>query len=627
MLIQRLRDGSSGILTKIIVGLIIIVFGLFGFGSITTFLAPVAKVARVNGSDITQQEMEIAVERRRQSMLSQQVPPEEIDDDELRQEVLDALVLRRVMRQAADEMELYVGTQQIDKQLLETAAFQIDGVFDSEQFRLRLGGAGYTPLGYREEVMTDDLFKQMISGIQESAFLMPGEASRAIALNNQTRDFAWLRVKSAAFMDEVTNSDAELDEYYEQHLEDFTTEESVELEYIELKQADLMAQVEFTEDDIEAYYEAHKDSYAKDESRQVSHILVSISEERSEAEAKTKIDTILAKLKDGGDFEALARADSDDPGSGAQGGDLGFNEPGIFVKPFEDMVYSLEKEQLSVPVLTQFGYHIIKVTDIEAAHTPGLSEIRDQIEEAYQDDIAADEFVTLSAQLGELAFEHIDLEIPAQETGLTMQTTGTVTRTTQTGLMVHADVVAAAFSPEVLVDGNNSDLLEINETTHLVLRALQHAPGVLKDLSAVREEINNILLQEKVVALAEQQSIEIVEALQKGSLVDFVADQYDLAWETSAATTRYASDIDAAILEKAFALPAPAEGIDAIDHVRAANGDSLVLRVYGVNLEEDKHLSESLLASWTKSLSGYRGRVDFQIFQDSLLESASLDKP
>ena len=626
MLIQRLRDGSSGVLTKVIVGLIIVVFGLFGFGSITTFLAPVPKVATVNGSDITQQEMEIAVERRRQILLSQQVPPEEIDDDELRQEVLDALVLRRVMRQAAGEMELYVGTQQIDKQIRETAAFQINGDYDPEQFRLRLGGAGYTPLGYREEVKTDGLVNQMISGIQESAFLMPGEASRAIALNNQTRDIAWLRVKSADFMDEVTNSDAELTEYYNQHLEDFTTEESVELEYIELKQADLVAQVAFTEDDLGTYYEAHKASYTKEESRRVSHILVSISEDRNEAAAKTKIDAILARLKDGGDFEALAREDSDDPGSGAKGGDLGVNAPGIFVKPFEDMLYSLEKDQLSAPVLTQFGYHIIKVTDIEAAHTPALSEIREQIEEAYQDDMATEEFVTLSAQLGELAFEHIDLEVPAQETGLAMQTTGTVTRTTQTGLMAHADVATAAFSPEVLVDGNNSELIEINEATHVVLRVLQHAPGVLKDLSEVREEINAILLQEKAVALAEDQSIEIVAALRSGSLVDFVADQYDLAWETSAATGRYASDIDEAVLEKAFALPAPVKGVDAIDYTRGADGDSLVLRVYGVNLEEDRDLPKSLLASWTQSLSGYRGRVDFQTFQDSLLESAALDR-
>ena len=626
MLIQRLRDGSSGVLTKVIVGLIIVVFGLFGFGSITTFLAPVPKVATVNGSDITQQEMEIAVERRRQILLSQQVPPEEIDDDELRQEVLDALVLRRVMRQAADEMGLYVGTQQIDKQIRETAAFQINGDYDPEQFRLRLGGAGYTPLGYREEVKTDGLVNQMISGIQESAFLMPGEASRAIALNNQTRDIAWLRVKSADFMDEVTNSDAELTEYYNQHLEDFTTEESVELEYIELKQADLAAQVTFTEDDLGTYYEAHKASYTKEESRRVSHILVSISEERNEVAAKTKIDAILARLKDGGDFEALAREASDDPGSGAKGGDLGVNAPGIFVKPFEDMLYSLEKDQLSAPVLTQFGYHIIKVTDIEAAHTPALSEIREQIEEAYQDDMATEEFVTLSAQLGELAFEHIDLEVPAQETGLAMQTTGTVTRTTQTGLMAHADVATAAFSPEVLVDGNNSELIEINEATHVVLRVLQHAPGVLKDLSEVREEINAILLQEKAVALAEDQSIEIVAALRSGSLVDFVADQYDLAWETSAATGRYASDIDEAVLEKAFALPAPVKGVDAIDYTRGADGDSLVLRVYGVNLEEDRDLPQSLLASWTQSLSGYRGRVDFQTFQDSLLESAALDR-
>ncbi len=626
MLIQRLRDGSNGILAKIIVGLIIVVFGLFGFGSITTFLAPVPKVATVNGSEITQREMEIAVERRRRIMLAQKVLPEEIDEDELRQDVLDALVLRRVLHQAANNMALHVGDKLLDEQIVETEAFQIDGVFDPDQFRLRLGGAGYTPLLYREEIRTDELLSQMVSGIQASAFLMPGEASRTIALRNQTRDLAWLRIKNADLMAEVSASDDDIAEYYNQHLEDFTTEESVELEYVELKQADLAAKVEITEDDIERHYEDTKDSYAKDESRQVSHILVAISEDRSAAEAKIKIDDILVKLKDGEDFGTLAKEYSDDPGSAANNGDLGFNEPGIFVKPFEDMAYSLDKDQLSEPVLTEFGYHIIKVTDIEAAHTPGLSEIRDQIEEAYRDSIATDEFVILSTRLSELVFENIDLEIPAQETGLTLQTTGTVTRNTDTGLMANADALAAAFSPDVLVDGNNSDVLEINEETHVALRALQHNPGVLRELQEVREKISNILLQEKASVLAEDQAIEIVDVIRGGSLTQYVADQYGLSWEISEAATRNAPDIDAAILEKAFDLPKPTAGTVSIGYTSMSNGDSLVVKVSGVNIEEAADLPESEHAALTRALSGYRGIVDFQVFKDSLLESASLDK-
>ncbi len=622
MLIQRLRDGSNGILAKIIVGLIIIVFGLFGFGSITTFLAPVPKVATVNGSDISQQEMEIAVERRRRVLLAQDIPPEEINEDELRTDVLDALISRQVLRQAAADMELQVGDQLLDAEIRETDAFQVDGAFDPDQYRLRLGGAGYTPVRYREEVRADQLLTQMASGIGQSAFLLPGEAARAITLRSQTRDLAWLRIKVAELLPEVTASDAELADYYQQHLETFTTEESVELEYIELKQEDLG--VEVTDEDIERHYEDTQGLYSKEESRRVSHILAGISEETDEQQAKANIDAILARLNDGEDFADLAREHSDDPGSAANGGDLGFNEPGIFVKPFEDMVYSLAEQQLSEPVLTQFGYHLIKVTAIEAAHTQPLAEVRDQVEAAWRTAMAREEFVTLSARLGELVFENIDLALPAQELGLTLQTTGPVTRST--GVLGNAEALEAAFSPDVLVDGNNSDVIERSEVSHLALRVLEHTPGEVRQLDAVRQEISDILLREKAATLAGERAAAIVADIEGGSLARYVADQHNLSWEVAEAATSNAPEIDRAILDEAFDLPRPAAGTETVGYTSIPGGDALVVRVSGVTIKAESDLPETELTAWTRAQSGYQGSLDFQEFEGSLIESASLDR-
>ncbi len=190
MLIQRMRDGSEGILAKIIIGLIIIVFALFGFGSITTFLAPTPKVATVNGSEVSQQEMELEVERRRRMLLARDISPAEIDEDALREAVLNTLISRTLLTQAAEELSLRVSESAIDAEIVSTEIFQFDGQFDGQQFQQVIAGAGYTPLSYREAMRTDKLFEQMSSGIGGSAFLTEEEANRYRGLLSQRRDIA-----------------------------------------------------------------------------------------------------------------------------------------------------------------------------------------------------------------------------------------------------------------------------------------------------------------------------------------------------------------------------------------------------------------------------------------------------
>ena len=592
MLMQRLRDGSSGILAKIIVGLIIVVFALFGFGSITTFLVPVPKAATVNGSEITQQTMEIAVERQRRRLLAQDVPAEDIDEDELRGEVLDSLVSREVLTQAAEGMGLYISAEAIDDQIRRTQAFQIDGVFDPEQFKLTLGGAGYSPLTYRDELKADILIDQMRSGIRQSAFMTPGEIRRYGALVLQMRDISWLRIDVDAIKSEVSISDEAISDYYNQHTAGFVTEEAVSLEYVELRLEDLAAKVAVTPEVIQQQYEETKDSYTKKESRRVSHILSQISDTVHAADARARIDGILEQLRnvEAGDaasddrktFAELAREHSDDPGSAANGGDLGFNEPGIFAPEFEAVANELELNQLSDPVLTQYGYHIIKVTEIEPAYTPPLDEIRDDVESTYRTSVARDEFVMLSTRLSELLFENFDLEVPASETGLTRQTTGMVTRSTDTGLMANAEVAVMAFSPDVLVDRNNSDVIEISDDYHVALRVLEHKPGALRTIEEVTAEIRAMLQQEQAIQLAESRAADMIKAMDAGSLARYVADQYGLSWETLAGATRTTPDVDVDILDGAFNLPRPVEGRESVGITRLPDGDSAVLRVSSV---------------------------------------------
>lgn len=229
MLIQKMRDGSEGILAKVIIGLIIIVFGLFGFGSITTFLAPVPKVATVNGAEIGQGEMEFAVERNRRLLMARGVPLDQIDEDELRTNVLEGLISRELLSQAADSLNLHYSDAAIDADIVQTEMFQLDGSFNPDQFQNVIRGAGYTPLSYRDELRTDKLFDQLLTGIRGSAFLTEDESKRYSSLLSQSRDIAYIEISANDLIDEVIVEDEDIQDYYDANLSDFVTDETVTL--------------------------------------------------------------------------------------------------------------------------------------------------------------------------------------------------------------------------------------------------------------------------------------------------------------------------------------------------------------------------------------------------------------
>lgn len=626
MSIQSLRDQSEGIVAKIIIGLIIVVFALFGFGSITTFLAPVPKVAVVGGENITQQEMEVAVERNRRLLLAQGTSPADIDEDELRRSVLQNLINRKLLAMAADDLGLYYSDEGLDEEIVSTEAFQLDGVFSPQQFQLVIGGAGYTPMTYRAEMRTDKKLQQLVNGIQKSAFLTDPEVARMSALAQQTRDVAFLRIDTEDLLDRVEVSEAEMHSYYDSHPADFMTEETVDLAYVEVKREDLMDAVEVTEDALRSYFERTKDIYALDESRRIAHILIETNDDVTQEEAKARIDDIHQQLMDGASFEELAREYSEDPGSADAGGDLGFNEPGTFVEPFEEAAYDLDINQISEPVLTQFGYHIIKVLDIEAAREPTFAEVRDRVERAYRQEKAEELFVEKSGELSELAFESPDLEEPAAALDLVIKRTGPVTRDADEGLAANPDVMEAAFSPDVLLDGNNSRIIEITPNHHVVVRVADYQPQELEPYERVAGDVRDILAHEKATELAESQAQEIVAMLESGSITRYVADQFDLEWQVVADVGRNEVGLDPEINREAFKLPRPPKGNKSVGYTMLSDGDAAVITVTRVVNGPADQLAKSELEGLQTVLASQQGNYEYFEFRQGLAESADVEK-
>jgi len=626
MLIQRLRDGSNGVGAKLVIGLIIIVFGFFGFGSITTFLAPVPKVATVNGQDVTQQAMEIEVERNRRLLQARGSPLDQINEDELRDNVLRSLISREILFQATDEFDLYYSDALIDGKIISSDVFKVDGVFNTDQFQNVIRRLGYTPLVYRDEMRTESMFNQMLAGIGQSAFVTETESKRYSSLLSQTRDLAYLQIRVDGLIDEVLVSDEEIADYYADRPGVFVTEETVNLEYVELKHEQLAAELEVDEDVLEQYYRENERDYSTEESRRIAHILIEASDDLSMEEAQLKAAKVYGRIKQGEDFSALAGDESDDVGSRDNGGDLGFNPRGTFFPEFEAAAYDLALNRVSEPVETEIGYHIIKVLEIDEAVQRTLADVRVEVEQRYRMTATEDDFVTSSSRLAELLFEAIDLEAPAAELGLEVQSTGNLSRESENFLMANNSVATAVFGADVLMDGNNSDLLELTDSHHVGIRVEEHSPSVARPLEEVTEDIRYILQRGKAESLAGMRADSIVEAINGGSLSQYVANEYGLDWVLAPSLSRFSRDIDPLVIREAFKLPRPADDQESLGTAILPNGDSLVLRVSEVTNRPSIELTDAEIANVRENLALQLGSMDFQEFENALAEKASIQR-
>tara|TARA_E500000331_G_scaffold358619_1_gene427688 strand:- start:1571 stop:3511 length:1941 start_codon:yes stop_codon:yes gene_type:complete len=625
MSIQSLRDNTQGIVAKIIVGAIIVVFALFGMGSITTYLAPVPKVAEVNGEEITRQDFDVALQRNRRNLQAQNISLESIDDGVLQEQVLDSLIERELMAQSVDDLDLYFSDSRIDKEIVDTEVFQIGGVFDANQFQLVIGSAGYSPLGYREELSLDLRIRQLASGVAASDFVTESELRKASRLSQQSRDIAHLLIEVDSLRNTVYVSEDDVRTYYDENPLQFMSEETVELEYLEIRRNDFMDQVTVTEDVLQQFFEETSDQYAKDERRRAAHILVLVDDSRSEEAAKERIDELYQEIVDGSDFSEVAAAHSEDPASASAGGDLGFQARGTYVDAFEESVYALEVNEMSQPVLTEFGYHIIRLLDKEAPEPAVYSELRETIEREYRRAEAERLFVDASSTLSELAFESPDLFEPSEALSLTIQKTGPVGRNETDGIASFASIVSAAFSTDVLLDGNNSNLLEIDPNHHVVLRVEAHSEETLKPYDDVREEVRQILVDDRAGELAVSRAEGLVSRLKNGDSSTSVAAEYNLSWTETAGATRNQLGVDRQIATSAFQLPRPAIDGRSSGQVVLDNGDVAVVTVTGVT-ESDQDVGIEELQTLGRVLAVRGGNTTMVDYRQYVEGEASVDR-
>jgi peptidyl-prolyl cis-trans isomerase D len=356
-MLQNIRDNSTGWISKSIIGLIVVLFAFTGFDAILGSTSNSNNAAKVNGEEITLDALAEAKNLQRRQLLQQlgkDFDANLIDDALLSEAALKGLISRKLLMQAVDQADFAFSSTAIDQFILLAPEFQVDGKFNADRFDQVIRQMGYSRLQFRHMIQEEMRAGQLRAGIAATAFVTAQEAQAFASLERQTRDFAMLTIKPE--LNKVTVTDEDVNAYYTEHASEFLTPEQVVVEYIKLDKAAFFDQVTVDDAELQALYEAEIANLT--EQRRAAHILVEVTADVTDEQAKAKAQSALERINAGEEFSAVAKDLSDDLGSAEEGGDLGFAAPGVYEPAFEEALYALEKDQVTAPVRTDYGWHV-----------------------------------------------------------------------------------------------------------------------------------------------------------------------------------------------------------------------------------------------------------------------------
>lgn len=623
-MLQNIRDNSQGWIAKTIIGIIVALMAFTGIEAIFQASGNNKQdVAKVNGEEITQTELSQAVDMQRRQLMQQlgkDFDASLLDEKLLRDAALKGLIDRKLLLQGAADSKFGFSEAALDQVILQTPEFQVDGKFNAERFDQVVRQLGYSRMQFRQMLTQEMLIGQVRAGIAGSGFVTDAEVLAFARLEKQTRDFATVNIKADPAAVKLT--DDEVKAYYDQHAKEFMTPDQVVIDYLELKKSSFFDQVTVKDDELQAAYEKETANLA--EQRRAAHILIEVNDKVTEAQAKAKIEDIQARLAKGEKFEALAKEFSQDPGSANNGGDLGFAGPGVYDPDFETALYGLKQDQVSTPVRTTFGWHLIKLLGVEAPEVPSFASLKDKLTRELKAQQVEQRFVEATKQLEDAAFEASDLAQPASDLKLTIHTSAPFGREGGEGVAANRAVITAAFSPEVLDEGANSSAIELDPETIIVLRAKEHLKPAQLPLENVAAAIRTQMTKERASAAAKARADELIASLRDGkTALDQPVDGQ--AWKVTEAATRGQESIDPAVLQALFRMPKPAaKDKPTFTTVTLRDGSLMIVRLNGVN--EAATPTDEEKAQYRRFLASRIGQQDFAAYRKQLETQADIKK-
>jgi peptidyl-prolyl cis-trans isomerase D len=566
--------------TKIMMGLLFLLiipsFVMFGIEGYTRFNDGGAVVAKVNGNKIVQSEWDAAhkreVDRIRASMPS--IDIKMFDTPEAKYATLERLVREQVIAAAAQKLQLVASDTRLARELQQSPSIAAlrgpDGKLDMERYKQLAASQGMTPEMFEMQVRSDLSNRQVIQGVQASAYATTSQTQTALNAFLQRREVQILNFPAADFLSKVTVSDADLKAYYDKNTDKFQSPETADVEYVMLDTDSLKNAVSVNEQDLKTYYEQNLQRLSSQEERRASHILITAAKDAPDAEkkaARAKAEDLLKAVKaKPASFAELARKNSQDPGSAVKGGDLDFFGRGAMVKAFEDAAFSMKKADISDVVESEFGYHIIQVTDIKAPKAQSFESMRPSLEAELKKQQAQRKYAELAETFSNMVYEQSDsLKPVAEKLKLNIQKATQVGRNpapqaAQTkNPLNHPGLLQALFSEASLQKQRNTEAIEVASNTMVAARVVKYYPAASLPFAEVKDIVKRNVTQDKAAALAKAQGEQRLAALKASANADGLPNAIILSREKS--QRQLPQVVDAVLKADPVKLPAT-EGVD-----------------------------------------------------------------
>ncbi|RBW49906.1 SurA N-terminal domain-containing protein [Marinobacter sp. F3R11] len=617
-MLQDMRENSQGTIAKIIIGLLIVSLSIWGMDAIVGGFSGEPEVATVNGEDITEREFLRVVQMESQRRLSSMERPDPtmLNEDQIRADVLDALIQEQVLIQDASAQGLALSDADIDALITQMPQFQVDGQFNRDRFVASVRNLGMGVGEFREAMRKQYVVNQIRSGIMQSGLVAEANASGLLSIQNQTRNFRVVQLPASVVADDVEVTDADVEAFYEDNKDAFRQPEQVDAAYITLSLGALAEKIEIDQEELEAYYQQRAGDLAREE-RRASHILI-----EDGADAEQTMAAIQERLEAGESFEELAKEFSVDTVSAKQGGDLGYAGRGVYDEGFEEALFALEEGQVSSPVKTSFGVHLIRLDDVRRSEVPPLEELEQQLRGELALERAQEKYAEVRSELADSAYAADDLIGPAEELGLEIREAQGITRDGGQAPFDHAGLVRQLFSEDVLESGYNTELIDVGDNVSVVARVREHREAQQMALEDLQDDIRANLEARKSWELLEARAEAIVASLEAGESLD---TQNAGDWELFEAQARNSASVEPQILQTVFALPRPSEEAASYGIAMTRTGVAVVA-LDAVN-EGDAEEGSADLDQLRKFLASLEGQREYAAYQQFLRNSAEVSRP
>lgn len=627
-MLNFIRVHAQGWIAWVIVGLISIPFALWGVNSYLTGPSTVV-VATVNGEEISQAEYKQALQQYRDQMrarLAEQFDPAVFDSFVIKQSVLDGIIEKRVLQIVNHDLGQRVSDKSIFNNIQSTPAFQKEGQFDANTYARLLARSGLTPSRFEAQLRADMLSQELAGSVQQSAIISDYALNDMLRLENQVREIAYGVISVQQQAKTIDVQDEAVQQYYDKHANNYLAPEQLIVDYIELSINELSAHIDVDQKVLQQFYDDNENQFIGPEQRQISHILI----EQEQQQALETAALITTRLQAGENFAALAAEFSQDVGS--DGGDLGLFQRTDIETAFEQAVFDeMNEGDVSEPIKTEFGYHLVKLTKVHAGEGKSYADAKAEVETMYQIQQAEQLFYEKAQLLADLSYENPeDLHIAAEELELKIKTSPSFTRGGGSGIAADRKVVTVAFGDDVLLNDLNSTVIELDKSHLLVLHKNKHTVASQLPFEsvapAIGEQLRYGLARDQAQELGEQ----IITKIKSGEAATSLFDEG--GWQPEQLVNRTNKEVNRQILMRAFSIPRPGSATQ-YSGFTADNGNYIVIQLSALlegDAIPDSHpqsdgegLKEYLSTTYSESelqafIASIKEEVDIEVFQQNL---------